>query len=331
LLRISNKLTSHKVSIMLYHGFSESKNKEGEWTLHSKFMPISEFEQHLKVYLKYGNPISLTDLLYNEKLPPNPIAVTIDDGYANNYELCFPILNKYHFPATLFLTTGFIDRRLFLWTDWLEFIAANASPGDMKIELNHEVISFNLGDPPLRNIVVDRLKSILKSMPSAKIRSFLYELQERSRVKYDWERIPEELQPLTWNQIREMKKSGFISFGGHTVSHAILSICNQEEQHFEMVESKARIEKELDEECFMLAYPNGKENDFTEETIRLAKKANYRIAVTANSGYENSNGYDSHKLRRWGTDLFSKEDLEFLVSGGSLLTGAVRRRFLATY
>jgi hypothetical protein len=63
----------------------------------------------------------------------------------------------------------------------------------------------------------------------------------------------------------------------------------------------------------------------------LAKKANYRIAVTTNSGYENSNEFDSYKLRRWGTDLFTKEDLEFLISGGSLLMGAVRRHFWATY
>jgi peptidoglycan/xylan/chitin deacetylase (PgdA/CDA1 family) len=330
LLRISNELTPHKLSIMLYHGFCESKSK-GEYTLHSEFMPIREFEQHLKVYLKYGTPISLETLLCKERLPPSPIVVTIDDGYANNYGLGFPVLKKYNFPATIFLTTGFIDRRLFLWTDWLEFIAANASNVDIKIELNKEVISFNLGAPPLRNMVIERLKSILKNMPINKIESFLYELQEMLNVKYDWEKIPETLQPLTWRQIREMRKSRLISFGGHTVSHAILSKCNQEEQNFEMVESKARIEKELNEECLILAYPNGKVNDFTEETIRLAKKANYRIAVTTNSGYENSNGYDSYKLKRWGTDLFSKGDLEFLVSGGSLLMGAVRRRFLTTY
>lgn len=330
LLRISNELTPHKLSIMLYHGFCESKNR-GEYTLHSEFMPICEFEQHLKVYLKYGTPISLETLLCKERLPPSPIVVTIDDGYANNYDLGFPVLKKYNFPATIFLTTGFIDRKLFLWTDWLEFIAANASNVDIKMELNKEVISFNLGAPPLRNIFIERLKSILKNMPINKIESFLYELQEMLKVKYDWEKIPETLQPLTWRQIREMRKTGLISFGGHTVSHAILSKCDQEEQNFEMVESKARIEKELNEECLILAYPNGKANDFTEETIRLAKKANYRIAVTTNSGYENSKEYDRYKLKRWGTDLFGKGDLEFLISGGSLLTGAVRRRFLATY
>jgi len=330
LLRISNELTPHKLNIMLYHGFCDSKNK-GERTPNSRFMAISEFERHLKVYLKYGTPISLKDLLCKEKLPPNPIVVTIDDGYANNYDLGLPVLKKYNFPATIFLTTGFIDRKLFLWTDWLEFIAVNASNADITIEVNEEVISFNLGEPQARNNAVKQLKSILKNMPINKIKSFLYELQELSKVKYDWEKIPENLQPLTWKQIREMKKSGLISFGGHTVSHAILSKCSKEEQHFEIVESKARIEKELNEECLILAYPNGKENDFTAETIGLAKKANYRMAVTTNSGYENSNEYESYKLNRWGTDLFRKGDLEFLISGGSLLMGAVRRRFWATY
>jgi peptidoglycan/xylan/chitin deacetylase (PgdA/CDA1 family) len=330
LLRISNELTPHKLSIMLYHGFCDSKNR-GENTPNSKFMPISEFERHLKVYLKYGTPISLKDLLCKERLPPNLIVVTIDDGYANNYDLGLPVLKKYNFPATVFLTTGFIDRRLFLWTDWLEFIAVNASNVDIKIELNKEVISFNLGQPQVRNNAVKQLKSVLKNMPINKMKSFLYELQEMSKVKYDWERMPQNSQPLTWNQIREMKKSGLISFGGHTVSHAILSKCNKEEQTFEIVESKARIEKELNEECLILAYPNGKEDDFTEETIRLAKRANYRIAVTTNSGYENLNEYDSFKLKRWGTDLFSKGDVEFLISGGSLLMGAVRKRLSATY
>jgi peptidoglycan/xylan/chitin deacetylase (PgdA/CDA1 family) len=330
LLRISNALTPDKLSIMLYHGFCESKNK-GESSLDSKFMPISEFEQHLKVYLKYGTPISLNDLLSGERLPPSPIVVTIDDGYANNYDLAFPVLQKYNFPATLFLTTGFIDRKLFLWTDWLEFIAVNASHADVKIELDKEVLSLNLGEPQVRNNAVKQLKALLKNMPTNKIRSFLYELQGMSKVEYDWERIPEPLQPLTWKQIKEMKKSGLISFGGHTVSHAILSKCNKEEQAVEMVESKARIEEELNDACLILAYPNGKEDDFTEETIGLAKKANYRIAVTTTSGYENSNGYDSYKLKRWGTDLFGKGDLEFLISGGSSLAGAVRRRFLAAH
>jgi hypothetical protein len=55
------------------------------------------------------------------------------------------------------------------------------------------------------------------------------------------------------------------------------------------------------------------------------------MAVTTISGYENSNEYNGYKLKRWGADLLNKEDLEFLISGGSLLGGAIQRRFLSTY
>jgi len=316
-LRISNELTPNKLSIMLYHGFCERKNK-GERTLNLKFMPISEFEQHLKLYLKYGTPISLKDLLCKERLPSSPIVVTIDDGYKNNYDLGFPVLKKYNYPATIFLTTRFIDRKLFLWTDWLEFIALNASNVDIKMELNKEVISFNLGEAEVRNNVVRHLKSVLKNMPINIIISFLYELQERLKVKYDWEEIPEELQPLSWKQIREMQESGLVSFGSHTASHAILSKCDEETQKFEILESKNRIEEKLNKTCTMFAYPNGKVEDYTERIIELLRKANYSLAVTTNSKYNNSTGYDSFKLNRWGTDNFI-EDIEYLISGGPLV------------
>jgi peptidoglycan/xylan/chitin deacetylase (PgdA/CDA1 family) len=43
-----------------------------------------------------------------EPLPAKTVAITIDDGYRSTYEIAYPILRKFGFPATVFLYTDFV-------------------------------------------------------------------------------------------------------------------------------------------------------------------------------------------------------------------------------
>ncbi|MCX2726497.1 polysaccharide deacetylase family protein [Thermomicrobium sp. 4228-Ro] len=49
--------------------------------------------------------------------PPKPIVLTIDDGYRDFYENAWPILRSYHFHATVFVITGFLDTPRYLTWD----------------------------------------------------------------------------------------------------------------------------------------------------------------------------------------------------------------------
>ena len=43
-------------------------------------------------------------------MPKNPVLITFDDGYANNYELAFPILQELGMKGNIFLVYGTTDR-----------------------------------------------------------------------------------------------------------------------------------------------------------------------------------------------------------------------------
>ena len=80
---------------------------------------VSDFEWQMELLAKYFNPISLSDALtaleYGE-LPERAVCVTFDDGYANNEELAMPILTRLGIPATVFVSTNFLNGGR-MWND----------------------------------------------------------------------------------------------------------------------------------------------------------------------------------------------------------------------
>ena len=68
-------------------------------------------------YLKENNfnvlPITtLIDFFYNEKpLPKKSVFITVDDAYKSFYEYAFPILKKFNFPFSIFLSTNFVAQQ----------------------------------------------------------------------------------------------------------------------------------------------------------------------------------------------------------------------------
>jgi peptidoglycan/xylan/chitin deacetylase (PgdA/CDA1 family) len=51
-------------------------------------------------------------------LPPRALAITFDDGYADNFDVALPILQRHGLVASFFVATGFIDGGR-MWNDTL--------------------------------------------------------------------------------------------------------------------------------------------------------------------------------------------------------------------
>lgn len=73
-----------------------------------------DFEAQLRYLKQEGyESITLNDLALHltmgKPLPPKPVIITFDDGYADAYEHAFPLLKQYGFVGTFFLISGPID------------------------------------------------------------------------------------------------------------------------------------------------------------------------------------------------------------------------------
>ena len=92
--------------ILVYHRVAEAN--VDPWALG---VSPAHFAQQLQVLNTIANPVSLRDLLSaksDRELPPRPVCITFDDGYADNLYAAKPALEAYRVPATVYVTTGYL-------------------------------------------------------------------------------------------------------------------------------------------------------------------------------------------------------------------------------
>lgn len=103
------------VPILSYHNFSLGKTDK---------MTVSKasFEDQMQLLKDRGyRVISLDDLFdfldFKKQIPSKSVVITIDDGWKSAYEIAFPVLKKYGYPATLFVYTDLINstRKAMTW------------------------------------------------------------------------------------------------------------------------------------------------------------------------------------------------------------------------
>ncbi len=93
------------------------------------------FELHLQYLRDCGYDIvPLDDLAVaaegGKSLPLHPVAITLDDGWKNQYLYAFPLLKKYNAPATFFIFTNAIGHPNYMsWNEIRELVAAGMAIG----------------------------------------------------------------------------------------------------------------------------------------------------------------------------------------------------------
>ena len=135
---------------------------------HSLAVSPANFERHLKYLSEHGYDSISPDELYEGlagrlELPENPVLITFDDGYKDNYTNAFPLLKKYGFKATIFVVTGFLGKQSQYLT-WEQ--AREMEQHGISIEshtVSHRSMT-DLSDEELRSELVESRKQAEKEL-----------------------------------------------------------------------------------------------------------------------------------------------------------------------
>ena len=227
--------------------------------------------------------------------PSHPIILTIDDGYWDNYTYAYPILKKYSVPATIFLTTDFISKNVWLWSNKLEFILKKSQCKLFSFPLGQQMFEFDVSDFGGWHRAQLAIFKYCRTIDDEKRGNLLYDLSRHLGVH-----VPAQTQgdfrPLSWSEIMEMGKHR-IDFGSHTLSHRILSRLSYQDLQQEITLSKQILESHINRKVDLFCYPGGGYDDFDERAIECLKNAGYSCALTTVAGL-NSNLSEKYMLRR---------------------------------
>jgi peptidoglycan/xylan/chitin deacetylase (PgdA/CDA1 family) len=273
LARWWTRRSGRHVIILNYHCASRGKHLRSHVRYLQRAYRILPLEQALKE-LYATSPRTDRD-------KRSPIVLTFDDGYHDNYTHAAALARELRAPLTVFLLPGYVNRNIPFWWEAGEKLVAAARVKQATIE--GRTYHLNLAEERclLERVVYERAyyatsvaerEAFLASVPAALGVSTTSDPDDPVR-------------PLTWEEVRLMGATGWISFGAHTMHHPILGyLADPREVEHEVKDSRTVLEQQIGCRVSAFAYPCGRMEHIGNHGLEAVQKAGYRWAVTTERG-----------------------------------------------
>lgn len=212
-----------------------------------------------------------------EPLPAKACAITFDDGWLDNYEYAFPILQAEQAPATVFVVAEKIGTDFQFWPNIVAALLLNNNIQELR---KHPLFATILSELPIAGVAINREQMAecirrLKRFSDQDIFAALGDI--------NWRQLTGHLPPalMNWPQLLEMQNSGLVEIGSHTCNHKRLNdaLSPADLQH-EILHSRQLIEQHTQRPSPLFCFPNG---DYSPQALALVQE-HYQAAVTTRRG-----------------------------------------------
>jgi peptidoglycan/xylan/chitin deacetylase (PgdA/CDA1 family) len=289
-----NLLNRRRVRILMYHAVSSDSLPTFYWTR----LDRDRFARQMAYLKRRFNVVKASRLLddgFGDHVPGRAVVVSFDDGYENVFTVARPILERLGIPAICFVLPELSEKGRGIWPDELYnlFFLSDINEIDLR--------DFEMGRQRLGGSAEERLgfyRSLSKSMKSwphekrQKLVEHLFSaysaIAESGHVRFKL---------MTPNQIDEISRSALMEIGLHTNTHPILSTLPADEQEREIKSAADHLSRWGISFLPIFAYPNGRPEDFTEETIAILKRHGIKAGFTSIDGLHDV-GDNKYYMRR---------------------------------
>ncbi len=206
------------------------------------------------------------------------VAFTVDDGYTDLVELAGPVFAEFDCPVTGFVVPDAVEGRAWFWWDKIDWILRHSERRALHLELGGQPILVEWADEGSRLRARSRLEGALKQVPHQALSHFIEQLAELTDLPLPL-KSPEEYRVLTWDELRAAERRG-LRFGAHSMTHPILSRCDDLQSRFEILESIRRVREELTNPSPVFCYPNGYSDDFGFREHESIRESGIKYALT---------------------------------------------------
>lgn len=278
---------AEKALVLMYHRIADVNRDP--WKLAVSPM---HFEQQLALLTEKFTVVSVPELvrqMADKHVAPDSICLTFDDGYADNFHIAKPLLQKYKCPATFFITTQNLINQQAFWWDELERLLLDEEvlPDCFSAAIGGCEITARLGaetrltalqkhkqnrwvwpqTPTTRRLKLYlRLWKALKPLLHSDIQTELAKIKNWANAKQE---SKPDLLPMTVGQLQQLAAHPLFHIGIHTLTHPALSSHPYEIQHKEIVENQRLLELCCNRSINTLAFPYG---DYNAETLDIVRK-----------------------------------------------------------
>lgn len=230
--------------------------------------------------------------LARSELPAPALAITFDDGYADNHAIALPILRRHGLSATVFVSTGFLDGGR-MWNDTVIECIRRCAHERLDLGPVGIDIEFSLDSMAARRRAIEQVLRLIKYKTPAEREPLLGTLHRICGRPA----LPDDLM-MSREQVKALHRAG-VTIGAHTVHHPILCTLDDAAARTEIETSRNELRCLIDDPIETFAYPNGRPGkDYDERHVAIARGLGFKAAVSTAKGVSVP-GDDVLQLKRY--------------------------------